>query len=159
MVANIRVQCAIQRDTLLPRDMSINTWHFRHGTETPAACAAQAVTLLNGFYNAIDGLYSTLVASPILVKVYNLLDAEPRTPIVESEINITPSTGEALPGEVAICMSYRALLVSGLNPARRRGRIFIGPLDGDVSTTGTGDMRVSGGGSGHDHRGRRGRGH
>jgi len=63
-------------------------------------------------------------------------------PINSLEIETTTGTGNALPAECAICLSYRGELLSGSNPARRRGRIFLGPLDyGTVDAT-TPDQRV-----------------
>jgi hypothetical protein len=34
-----------------------------------------------------------------------------------------------MPPEVAICLSYQAAKISGVPQARRRGRVFIGPLN------------------------------
>jgi hypothetical protein len=140
----LRVQCNIPRDNNIPADDAINVWHFLTvGAATPAAAANDAVTQLGVFYAALDVYFSTMVGTPMRFKVYNLADAEPRIPFLETTLTLTTGTGVAFPAEVAICLSYRAELISGANPARRRGRIYFGPLDADTATSGTGDMLVS----------------
>jgi hypothetical protein len=47
-----------------------------------------------------------------------------------------------LPPELAICVSFRAALASGVNAARRRGRVYIGPLS-DNAREGGGDPQVA----------------
>lgn len=123
----------------LPRDAAVNTFHFN--SSSPAATAASAHTALTTFYNAIDGLLSSVCGTTATVKYYDLADAEPRTPIYTNTIALTVGSGVGLPNECAIAMSYRADLVSGQPPARRRGRIYLGPLDADDVSTVAGDMR------------------
>lgn len=48
----------------------------------------------------------------------------------------------AFPAEVALCLSYRATLQSGVNPARLKGRLYIGPLNGSIGLA-DGDVRPS----------------
>jgi hypothetical protein len=61
---------------------------------------------------------------------YRESDTKPRAPIRITTWNLTASpTGNPLPSEVCLCMSFQATQVSGVPQARRRGRIFIGPLD------------------------------
>jgi hypothetical protein len=66
--------------------------------------------------------------------MYNLIDAKPRAPIRDDIY--TPGTFGSgtvnLPDEVACCLSYSADPVSGIPIARRRGRVFIGPLCANV---------------------------
>jgi len=83
-------------------------------------------------------LYDTIRPdlSPLLAqnghefKYYDLADPEPRAPksIVAWNLGAAP-TGSAAPTEVAICLSYQAAKISGLPQARRRGRVYIGPLN------------------------------
>jgi hypothetical protein len=86
------------------------------------------VTNLQTFYNTIDQYLSSSLATTFLVKVYDLTDAEPRLPILEDNFGVTLGTGAQLPNEVAICLSFRGESGSGVNIARRRGRIFLGPV-------------------------------
>lgn len=125
----LRVQVNIPRDNAIPEDDAINVWHFLSvGAATPAAAGAAAVDQLAIFYNAIDVYLATYVNTPIRFKVYDLQNPEPRIPIIEDTQAIVTGTG-GHPAEVAIALSYSALPQSGANPARRRGRIFLGPLD------------------------------
>jgi hypothetical protein len=49
-----------------------------------------------------------------------------------------------LPNEVALCLSYQAVAISGESQARRRGRIFFGPLCNTANTlSATGECRPS----------------
>lgn len=127
----------------LPKDAAVNTWHF--GSTNPSGTAASAQTALETFYGAIDALLSTNSGSPATVRWYDLSDGEPRTPFLTDTFTLSVGTGVAHPNECAICLSYRADLVSGANPARRRGRIYLGPIDGDAGSVGAGDVRVSAG--------------
>lgn len=68
------------------------------------------------------------------IKIYNLGDPLPRSPIyddsfVPSGSNVGPSS---LPLEVAVVSSFSAPRQSGVPQARRRGRLYIGPLSVDV---------------------------
>lgn len=138
----LRCQVNIPRDTNIVADDAINTWHFLTvGAATPAAAAADLVTDLGVFYAAIDANISTSEANDIRYKVYDLQDVEPRVPILEATQTLTVSAGAALPSECAVALSYRGPLVSGTNPARRRGRIFIGPLAASVGEQTGGDFR------------------
>jgi len=137
----LRVQCNIPRDNNVPADDAINTWHFLTvGAATPAAAANDAVTQLGVFYAAIDVNFATYVSTPMRFKVYDLQNPEPRVPILETTLTLTTGSGVAFPAEVAVALSYRAELLSGTNPARRRGRIFIGPLDADAGGLNSYDM-------------------
>jgi hypothetical protein len=77
------------------------------------------------------------------VQFYDLAAVPPRVPIFDGELTFTPDASLCLPAEVAICMSYRGTLVSGSNAARRRGRIFLGPVTTDVLLQETGEIRVT----------------
>jgi hypothetical protein len=63
------------------------------------------------------------------VKIYNMSQPKPRAPIRIDTFSIAEATGSPLPTEVALCLSYRAPLISGTDPKNRRGRLYIGPLD------------------------------
>lgn len=121
-------------------DRYINTWHFINaveGAETTAATAFQ--TALNNFYQAIDTHYSATLASVVpSVKFYDMSDPKPRVPFQEGTMSALSTGSGTLPTEVALCLSYRAEMVSGGNPRRRRGRIYLGPFASSAGDTSTG---------------------
>lgn len=138
-----RVQVAIPRDTTIPADNAVNTFHF----ETVSDVGSGFVSILlqlTSFYQAIDAFLGSTNASPAVATLYDLEDPSPRAPVDSGDIILTPGVGNSYPGEVAICLSYAGAVVSGQNQARRRGRIYLGPLDADSGTDdGLGRVRVS----------------
>lgn len=127
----IRVQVAIPTALQgIGFDGYVNTWYFANiGTSTPAESAVDAQGWLQTFYTALAGfLASDASDSPATFKAYNLADAEPRTPIVDSTLTIGGTSGSFLPPEVALVLSYRSLYRSGVPKGRCRGRVYLGPI-------------------------------
>jgi hypothetical protein len=102
-------------------------------------------TVLEAFYGQQNGSATSTVAAYLhrnitgaTLKVYDLGQTPPRYPIVpEQPLSITfPAVGDALPGEVACCLSFKA----GDGP-RRKGRIYIGPLSNNAATDVAGPTR------------------
>jgi hypothetical protein len=122
----------------LPEDASINTLHF--GTSGPGVDDAQ-IPLINAaildFYNApnavgtrISDAFALCVNSPATtVKWFRLNDAPPRAPLATLPLVLADSNGASQPGEVALTLSFQAAQVSGVSQARKKNRIFLGPLD------------------------------
>lgn len=145
-------QVRLARDNGLPEDVVINTFHFSTSTigSVSAVEATEITDRLTSFYNDLATgatvivrtmLSSVLAAVGHEIRVYDLEQPEPRAPIRTQAMAMTPGSG-AMPSEVALCLSYRGALVSGLNPRRRRGRIYLGPLTiGIASVTDTADVR------------------
>lgn len=120
-------------------DGYVNTFHFETpGADVSGGDAAQIVTAVAEFYvdvRTTDAVGQYLgesisrVASACQVKVYDLGQAEPRVPIdIGSFTMPAPASGDELPSEVALCLSYKGQIIAGDVPARHRGRIYIGPL-------------------------------
>lgn len=130
--------------TGLPEDAAMNVWHFNTAESDVVAQADQIEIALDVFYSAISSIYSAnTITGVINTKYFDLLDVPPRVPILESSITIgSLGTGDALPTECAITMSYQALPESGINQRRRRGRLFLGPLDGGVASTAAGVVKI-----------------
>jgi hypothetical protein len=106
----------------------------------------EALARLTVGYQAWDNtIYpSSVVGTVATVTTYDMADPEPRSPLDISTFNIAPAAGTAHPSDVSICLSYRADYPSGANRARRRGRIYLGPLLAATGTTITGQgLRVS----------------
>lgn len=145
MPSLLRAQVRLLSDSSLPEDTVVNTWHFASAVTNPDSSyvGANLQPPLGQFYDAIDGLLSVGLSGTANVKWYDLIDPEPRVPIAEfNNVNLNLGSG-ALPSEVALCLSFQGVPVSGQPQARRRGRVYLGPLSdtGVVSAAGVGDVR------------------
>lgn len=128
--------------SLLPRDTMVNTWYFEgSGTDTD-----NVEDMLMDFYDKapagggaqISGNFSTQsITDLVVIRSYNLSEPKPRAPhstATRSLANL--GTGECLPNEVSLVMSYRAEYESGVRAARRRGRIYLPPMIEAANTLG-----------------------
>jgi hypothetical protein len=138
-MAVVRVQHAFQDTTGLPQDQYVNVFHFIVADDD-FSDAATVATAIENFYkqvpsgasSAIDDFLGSQSDAPnATIKMYNLSEDRPRTPFFTRPYNPPAHAGSLanLPNEVAICLSYAAPGISGQPPARRRGRIYLGPLN------------------------------
>ena len=112
----------------MPEDMVVNTWHFT-AVDTAEGTVNAIQTALVAFYEAMDGYKSALQSwETSRIRWYNLEDDEPRVPFEDELSGITAGAGTPTARELAICLSFRGEYVSGASAARRRGRIYFGPL-------------------------------
>lgn len=133
-MARYRTQVALQMTSALPTDTVTNTWHWQCLGPDPLTGLNGAIVSLMGFYAAIQDLYSSDVdGAAVLMTTYDLADPEPRVPVRIDPFAFTPGTGKTLASELALCLSFNAVYTSGEPRARRRGRVYIGPLDESVS--------------------------
>lgn len=141
----LRVQASHASVSGLPADANVNVWHFKCAATDPLDAATEIIDNLTSFYEGIEDIFCANTASGnIDYKVYDLEDDEPRVPIhTFSQPAITPTTGDGLPTECAICLSFQGAPGSGLNPRRRSGRIYLGMLSTGVTTTVTGFVQVA----------------
>lgn len=127
-----RATFSIPTDTGLPADTVNNVWSFRHLTDADHTLdAAEIASRLVAFYGAIVTIMSSaLDFSHARTTIVDLQDTRPRLPFYDEETAVTgaATTNYDYPAEVAICMSFRGALGSGLNARRRRGRVYLGPL-------------------------------
>jgi len=139
-----RIQVRLQSTSLIPENDSMNVWHFRTPTSTPADVISNITNALNTFYASIADIYNVNTLTGLVTyKAYDLVDSTPRTPYAEGTIGtFTFSDADALPTECAITMSFEGELSSGTNRARRRGRLYLGPLDIGPASTTDGFVRV-----------------
>lgn len=137
----IEVQAVFEWESGLPEDRIVNTFHFR-GPSDPLPAIGNVFDMLDDFYTAVgtgqtaaleaymsegfDGVYT--------LKAYDLDSPSPRPPFATRAGLITPGTTR-MPNEVALCLSYKAADLAGANPARRRGRIYFGPLGLAINST------------------------
>lgn len=138
----LRTQVTLPTNSGLPADYIMNTWHNISVDIDPVDDAMGFCDNLMDFYLTIDAFMSGRLAGTIELDVYDLSDAAPRTPIFHFDSTLSVGTGDGLPNECAICLSYRGALASGVIAARHRGRIFLGPWDVAVVDQGAGDTIV-----------------
>lgn len=134
----------------LPKDRFVNTFHVVTLPDPlDVDVPGMAQDILKFYDSSSYGLTSYLSAwcagDGRNVKVYDLADPKPRAPIHTFVVTATPvitTSGTGFPNEVACCLSYKAQPESGEIAARRRGRIYIGPLNTATgSITPPGDSR------------------
>jgi hypothetical protein len=124
---NFQVQAILKTTSNLPEDWVTNTWSCIADDDI---AAEGFIAEVFNFYNAIRGSFSNLVTlGGHQFKAYRYADPPPRAPFFESTWALaTTPTGAPLPTEVACCLSFEGVQASGQIQARRRGRVFIGPL-------------------------------
>lgn len=137
-MATFRVQMTLPMDSGLPADAVVNTLHFT--TALLVIGPAQfdnVVDMIDDFWNNIPtggttspaAYFPATVGPNMSIEFYDLGDPKPRVPKYQKSIAITSSvSGVSLPSEVALCLSFQADRESGASQARRRNRIYIGPL-------------------------------
>ena len=128
-----RCQVSIPLDSAIPEDAIVNTWHFDDDDDPVAApedTAEWIFDLMRDFYTAVDGaVFPSTVSNVATMKLYDMaIPAVDRELLYSSTITLSPSADAPLPNEVALCLSMKAADSPGVNPARRRGRIYLGPV-------------------------------
>lgn len=130
-----RVIATIPCGNNIPEDVVQNTWYFESPGAPSPADAPALFDLLEQFYHDIDTYLAAQYGPDCVLTFYDMSQPEPRVPIYEDTATLLMGSGQSLPAEVALCMSYQGDRVAGANQARRRGRLYFGPLDGDYNTT------------------------
>jgi len=123
----MELQVTIFPATNIIADASTNTWS---AVTAPADFGTVFKDSVLIFYQAIASMYPNTVRQNNHVwKLYDRADPEPRAPKSMGTFNFTvaPTIGPA-PPEVAMCLSFQGTQISGIPQARRRGRVYIGPL-------------------------------
>jgi hypothetical protein len=119
--------------TNLPRDVTVNTFHFQGGASAAELSEAQQIAQRcsdfyggSGSVGAIAGFLSNEIGALATIKVYDAQAAEPRPIFYQDTFALQTnrdSPGD-LPPEVALCLSYYGTA----NQKRQRGRLYIGPF-------------------------------
>lgn len=146
----------------LDEDRIVNTFHFATVAEPDVAEATALVPILQTFYQAIDDYFSEVIdntAGAHTLQFYNVTSSGPGpdddvtgSPILSSTFTTPTDAGAnlSMPDEVAVCLSMNGVLtdipeeVGATRPAaRRRGRIYIGPLAVTARTLVANESRVA----------------
>jgi hypothetical protein len=154
----IRVQASHRSVSGIPADANVNVWHWIAPASDREDAADHIISRMSTFYNDIEEIFCANTASGLIdYKFYDLVDAEPRVPFRTVNASaITPTEGDGIPTECAICMSFGGEATSGLPQRRRTGRLYLGMLSTGVTTTITGFVQVAAptrsliGGAAHD---------
>jgi len=141
----VRTQVSFPAASADSEDLVMNTWHFditdahTEGNCTPVANA------LDTFYTSLITLLNTSITwTNGRIKMYDLSESTPRAPIYDQPFVIsgTPSASW-LPAELAVCLTYQAVPLSGVRQSRRRGRIYLGPWSSAANSTTSGTISSS----------------
>lgn len=147
-MALVRVDVSLPFKTNLPKDVSINTFHFEVPSTPVPSGMADITAALASFYNdggpGIADFLSDFIdrsADSVRVELYTIDDLShpvsgPPTAVSSFTLG-GPSDTSALPMEVAACLSYRSSTAT-VPDRRRRGRVYLGPLNHDAIHYGTG---------------------
>ena len=131
---SVRAMVILPMDSAIPRDVAINNWHATMG-DIGTGCTAMALAL-GAFYQGIRTLLSAHIDhANIRAKFYNWDEPEPRAPVSESLLGVTGPLGSGtVPHELAVCLSFQGDRQAGRVQSRRRGRVYIGPLQSAIAT-------------------------
>lgn len=127
----ITVKLVVPHNTGLPEDAITNSFAIKPTTGDRNTAATAFTTELKTFYDSLGGYKSSQMNwAGATAEYVDLLDPRPRTPYRTDPVALLVGAGTYydVPAEVAMCISYMAPAVSGENPRRRRGRVYIGPL-------------------------------
>lgn len=153
MPSSLLARVTLAAKSGIPRDATVNDWSFiETGTLSPLSFDAIA-TMLTAFYNGAtstgNGVHTFLSnfisrTTPVKIEIYNATGKEAGgpanplgSPVAEREFALQSgfAGAKALPTEVALVLSMHANLTNvqqeagDTRPAaRRRGRVYLGPL-------------------------------
>lgn len=132
----LRVQVTFQGTSGLPEDSFVNTWHFvQDKTVNDLEDISDA---LQAYYTSVTPNLSNMVSrTGATMKFYDLEIAAPNPPLATVPLTVAAAaTSLNMPSELAVVMSFQSSpAIGGVNQARRRGRVYLGPFCGDASAT------------------------
>lgn len=137
MQYNIKIQAILHAGSGLAEDDSVNTFYFGSDTigTTRQAVADAAFAKLSTAFDLLPTYLAPEVSNTQDFKAYDMNDPSPRVPFRTGTNGLAARAATGLPAEVACCLSFKAAIVSGDNPRRRKGRVFIGPLGTTAMTS------------------------
>lgn len=127
----IRVQAILPVVSEKHEDDAMNVWHFQTTGNWDEGARAEINGDLVDFYDTLRPFYSNKLKNEVRLRHFDLSEPSPRQPVSDETFPLTqiPGSGTSLPSEVATCLSFRAAVTSGVPAARRRGRLYLGPLN------------------------------
>lgn len=143
-MAFYRFTVTLQGASLLPEDQYVNSFHFDHVEPVVITDYDNVRDMLRDFYaavpaggtNSICSFLSNRIQTVATVRAYDLGDAKPRAPRYESTFNLAArGSGDPMPEEVALVLSFERPRISGTPQSRRRNRIYLGPFAESANDT------------------------
>lgn len=135
-MTEVRAQVILQSANGVAADAATNTFSFRWPDGEDYS--ADVTAILKAFYDDVSGYLSPLLAqNNHLIKFVDHNGLPPQYPFAETTFNLTNApAGVAFPREVALVMSFQADRSAGVNQKRRKGRVYLGPLNtaGNLAT-------------------------
>jgi len=136
-MSDVRVQVILHTADAVPENYVSNSWCL--SDVTPGADDAAIVTLMKDFYDDITASFisTAITTNGHEVKLSLLPGTPPNYPYFEGTFNLASApSGTPLPSELAVCLSFQGARSAGLPQARRRGRVYIGPLGTNANSSG-----------------------
>lgn len=152
-VSVVSAQVILKPTSGIPADFVTNTFHFTvqytevdgTGPTSRFASCAEVRTALVTMYDSLRTRLGGLQIGTHEIKFVDLGDPKPRLPCAEFVWAFTALPPAAqLPAEVAIVCSFQGTLESGINPATRKNRVFMGPLATSLVDTSGGRVTAAG---------------
>lgn len=138
----------------LGEDVVSNTFHIGQPAAIPPLSPVAESLKIIAFYNDVRATGYSIAgflgfslnrgANAARMEFTNLADPAPRVPYYSRTWTVGPEINGAslMPEEVAVACSWQGDRVSGVPQARRRGRVFLGPLNTfALSNAGLGNSR------------------
>lgn len=136
-MAAVRAQVILHTNDAFPANYVTNSLCF--GGSDPIGDHTAITAAIRTFYGALgaSNLSNSIATTGHEVKYYDLPGVKPNYPVIEDTFALPAApSGSPLPSEVAICISFHGPRTPGFPQARRRGRIYIGPLGSGANTSG-----------------------
>lgn len=107
----------------------VNVYHFRIDDTTEAASCAAIEAQFAAIWQTVDA-YTSVEYSGCVKRAtwYRLSEPPQRIPFRTTDYHNLVTGTDRLPMDLALCINFHALYISGSPRARRRGRVFIGPF-------------------------------
>ena len=125
----IRAQVIIKTADNVAENFVSNSFAFN--VDVTATAPALLTPLIKDFYDDLVTYYPTTIAQNGHEIKYTLLPGTPPNYPFDTDVwnFATAPNGVSMAEELAVCLSFQGDKEAGLPQARRRGRIYIGPLD------------------------------
>lgn len=150
-ITHVIINTHTQSETGLPKDRFENVWHFLDVDGASAASVAQAgmqkiydffhTPPIGGGVAQVERWLAPSMDDLIHLTAYNYADAKPRPEIMTGNFTYVPLSGNRVPEEIALCLSY----YTDRNLPSKRGRLYIGPFNQTALGAGGAESRPSDG--------------